>query len=123
MLDRIDMHLHLPRMDMKTLQSKQTDGESSEVIKQRVTQVRQIQIQRQNKFNSELLSKELESHCELNDEQLNFLATVCEKLNMSARAYHRILRLARTIADMAGESAINKIHLSEAIGFRGLDRQ
>jgi len=47
---------------------------------------------------------------------------VCEKLNMSARAYHRILRLARTIADMAGETAINKIHLSEAIGFRGLDR-
>jgi len=122
MLDRIDMHLHLPRMDMKTLQSKQTDGESSEVIKQRVTQVRQIQIQRQNKLNSELSSKELESHCKLNDEQLNFLATVCEKLNMSARAYHRILRLARTIADMAGETAINKIHLSEAIGFRGLDR-
>lgn len=122
MLDRIDMHLNLPRVDMKTLQSKQADGETSKVIKQRVTHARRVQIQRQNKLNSELSSKELEAFCELNEGQLNFLAMVCEKLNMSARAYHRILRLARTIADMSGEASISKTHLSEAIGFRGLDR-
>ena len=123
MLDRIDMHLHLPRVDMKTLQSKEPSGEPSKVIKQQVITARQFQIQRQDKLNSQLSSRELEQYCELSNEQLNFLAAVCEKLNMSARAYHRILKLARTIADISGEPMISKRHLSEAIGFRSLDRK
>jgi len=123
MLDRIDMHLHLPRVDMKTLQSTEASGETSKVIKDRVVEARQLQIERQNKLNSQLSSKELEHCCELSDEHLSFLAAICEKLNMSARAYHRILKLARTIADMSGEMAIRKNHLSEAIGFRSLDRK
>lgn len=123
MLDRIDMHLHLPRVDMKTLQSKEASGETSKVIKDRVVEARQLQIERQNKLNSQLSSKELEHFCELSDEHLSFLEAICEKLNMSARAYHRILKLARTIADMSGETTIRKNHLSEAISFRSLDRK
>jgi len=123
MLDRIDMHLHLPRVDMKTLQSKESNGETSEAVKQRVVQARSLQNQRQAKLNCQLSSRELEHYCELSNEQLNFLASVCEKLNMSARAYHRILKLARTIADISGETAIKNNHLSEAIGFRSLDRK
>lgn len=123
MLDRIDMHVHLPRVDLKTLQSKTADGETSDMVKSRVTQTRNLQLQRQNKLNSQLASKELEKYCDLNDELLSFLETVCEKLHMSARAYHRILKLARTIADMSDEQMISKNHLSEAIGFRSLDRR
>jgi len=73
-------------------------------------------------LNARLSGKELERYCDLDDDLLVFLEEVCEKLNISARAYHRILKLARTIADMAGEQMINKAHLSEAIGFRSLDR-
>lgn len=123
MIDRIDMHVRLPRVDLKTLQNKEPNAESSQVIKDRVAQVRRLQSKRQNKLNSELSSKELEHNCELDNEQLMFLENVCEKLNMSARAYHRILKLARTIADMSGERVISKIHLSEAIGYRSLDRR
>jgi magnesium chelatase family protein len=123
MLDRIDMHLHLPRVNMKTLQSKEPSGDASEIIKQRVAMTRQCQVQRQGKLNSQLSSRELEEYCELSSELLNFLAVVCERLNMSARAYHRILKLARTIADMADKKMINKAHISEAIGFRSLDRK
>jgi len=108
---------------MKTLQSKYVTGENSDAIKRRVVKSRQIQIQRQNRLNSQLSSKELERYCELSEEQLNFLVVVCEKLDMSARAYHRILKLARTIADMDHQSIIGNNHLSEAIGFRGLDRK
>lgn len=123
MLDRIDMHVHLPRVALKTLQSSDASGEPSSVVKRRVTTVRDHQSQRQGKLNSQLSSKELDQYCELDSELLGFLETVCEKLNMSARAYHRILKLARTIADMANEKRINKNHLAEAIGFRSLDRQ
>ena len=123
MLDRIDMHIHLPRVDMKTLQCKKPSSDTSLIIKQRVTRVRKFQNQRQGKLNSQLTSRELDEYCELNNELLSFLETVCEKLNMSARAYHRILKLSRTIADLAGDEGINKAHLLEAIGFRGLDRR
>ena len=123
MLDRIDMHVHLPRVSLRILQSNEQSGEVSSLIKQRVTSVRAFQQQRQNKLNSQLAVKELEQYCQLDKKLLGFLETVCEKLNMSARAYHRILKLARTIADMANEKYIDKTHLSEAIGFRSLDRR
>jgi magnesium chelatase family protein len=123
MLDRIDMHIHLPRVDMKTLQSKVQSGESSITIKQRVTKVRKLQKQRQGKLNNQLTSAELGERCELSNDLLSFLETVCEKLNMSARSYHRILKLSRTIADLDDATDITKNHLSEAIGFRSLDRK
>lgn len=123
MLDRIDMHVHLPRVDLKTLQSKGGESETSQIVKKRVEQLRVFQTQRQNKLNSQLSSQELEEYCDLNGELLEFLENVCEQLHMSARAYHRILKIARTIADMSGEGEISKSHLLEAIGFRSLDRR
>ena len=123
MIDRIDMHVHLPRLDLKTLQNKESNGDTSEMVKNRVVQARGRQHERQHKLNSQLSSKELEEHCELNNELLSFLETVSEKLHISARAYHRIVKLARTIADMSGEKDITRGHLSEAIGFRSLDRR
>jgi len=123
MLDRIDIHLHLPRVAMKTLQGKEPGGDCSELVKRRVIEARQFQNQRQGKLNSLLSSRELERYCDLDNQQLNFLEVICEKLHMSARAYHRILKLARTIADMESEKGIKKTHLSEAIGYRNLDRK
>ena len=123
MLDRIDMHVKLPRVAMKILQNKQPEGDCSQVIKQRVLIVRQRQLERQNKLNNQLSSKNLEQYCDLSSELLNFMENVCEKLNMSARAYHRILKLSRTIADLDNQANVNKEHLSEAIGYRCLDRK
>ena len=122
MLDRIDMHLHLPRVDVKTLQIKEHLGERSSVIKKRVTQARAYQLARQGVLNSQFNNQQIDEYCELDVGLLKFLELVCERLNMSARAYHRVLKLARTIADMDAQKAINKKHLSEAISFRSLDR-
>lgn len=122
LIDRIDMHLHLPRVSIKELQAKQKKGESSAQIRARVDQVRTRQLSRQACLNSELNNVQLERFCALDAQAAGFLEVVCERLNMSARAYHRILKLARTIADMGAQEKITKVHLSEAIGFRCLDR-
>lgn len=121
MMDRIDMHVHLPRVDIKTLQQK-GNAEGSLAIRQRCVAARSIQQGRQQSLNCHLSPKQLEQHCDLNDAQLEFLHAVCEKLNMSARAYHRILKLARTIADLDHCDVISQAHLAEAISFRSLDR-
>ena len=123
LLDRIDMHIHLPRVDIKTLQNRIYNGEASGVVAARVTRVRALQKQRQGKLTNDLTSKELEEFCDLDTNSLVFLERVCQQLNMSARAYHRIIKLARTIADMSNDVDITKAHLSEAIGYRSLDRK
>lgn len=122
LLDRIDMHVHLARVDLQTLQSKDSNCESSAMVRERVTSVRARQLSTRSRLNCDLSGKELEDYCPLMPEQIGFLNQVSEKLNLSARAYHRILRLARTIADIAGEQDIGNQHLSEAVGYRSLDR-
>lgn len=117
------MHVHLPRIDIKALQNTQSGSDTSEVIRARVTRVRERQQRKRGKINSELINQDIEKYCNLNTELLDFLAAVCEKLNLSARAYHRVLKLARTIADMSNEEQIAKKHLLEAVSFRSLDRR
>jgi len=122
MLDRIDMHVHLPRIATSELH-KQTDQlETTQQVKARVAKVRDIQQARQQKLNSRLESDKLTAVTELDNNTLQFLETACERLHLSARAYHRILRLARTIADMAQCEMIQKEHIAEAIAYRSLDR-
>lgn len=123
LLDRIDMHVHLQRVDMKTLQGTDVNSEASGIVKQRVINIRETQTKRQGTLNGQLESKELDKVCALDQTLLRFIETVCEKLNMSARAYHRILKLSRTIADMADEERISKAHIAEALGYRSLDRR
>ena len=123
MLDRIDMQVHLPRIDLKIIQAKAQGGDNSETVRERAHKTRHRQIQRQGKLNSQLSSGELDCYCELDDGNLNFLALACDSLNMSGRAYHRVLRLARTIADAAGCSGIAKEHLLEALSLRCFDRK
>lgn len=122
LIDRIDLHVNLPRVDIKTLQNTQAQEEPSSVVQQRVEIARERQLQRQGKLNSELSVRELEQHCPLTQANLEFLELVCQRLHLSARAYHRILKLSRTIADMANEVDIAQMYVSEAVNYRMLDR-
>ena len=123
MLDRIDLHVHLPRISVSELRTDSSRVESSEFVRQRVCRVREVQYQRQSVLNSKLAGVLIEQHCGLEEGIHQFLEIACERLHLSARAYHRIIRLARTIADMADSRSIEQAHIAEAIGYRSLDRQ
>jgi len=122
LLDRIDIHIEVPRLPHKALHQNQPDAETSAQIQQRVISAYQQQIARSNKPNAELSSKEVEQHCPLSNASTQLLDQAMEQLKLSARAYHRILKLARTIADLNGSENISAQHLSEAISYRSLDR-
>ena len=98
-------------------------GECSAVVSERVTQTRNIQWQRNNTLNSQLTQRQMDDACTLNKADLSILQHAVEKLRVSARAYRRILKLTRTIADMDSSTAIKTQHLLEAVGYRKLDRQ
>jgi len=122
MLDRIDMHIHLPRMSARELNSSTGVSDSSSVVRGRVEQVAKLQQSRQGKLNYKLDSSDIERYCKLDNASAKFLELASERLHLSARAYHRVLRLARTIADMGGEGNICQVHIAEAIAYRSLDR-
>ncbi len=116
-LDRIDIHINVLRLSHQDLKNPAT-GDSSETVRQRVIAARAIQISRQDKANRFLSNKEIEAYCKLSDADENLLAQVVEKFTLSARAYHRILKLARTIADLAQSTEIQTVHISEAVSYR-----
>ena len=95
-------------------------GEKSSVIRQRVEKSHQRQLNRQSKTNSRLSVKEIDQFCALNSASENFLKNAIHRLNLSARAYLRILQVARTIADLADDEKINNQHIAEAIQYRRL---
>ena len=84
--------------------------------------VREIQLARAGKINAYLSSKEIERDCKLQDKDALFLENALNKLGLSVRAYHRILKVSRTIADLNGEKEIQQPHLAEALGYRAMDR-
>lgn len=117
LLDRIDMHIEVPALKEGEL-SQGATGEKSAVIRQRVELARQRQMQRQDKPNAKLTPKEIEQICQTEAAGLQLLETAMKKLNLSARAYHRTLKLARTIADIQLNDTILAAHVAEAIQFR-----
>ncbi|HLV48264.1 MAG TPA: YifB family Mg chelatase-like AAA ATPase [Aliidiomarina sp.] len=124
-LDRIDLQVEVPRQP-EVLRHKQTqnpklNSETTAILAQQVLSARQLQYQRQGSLNTELDVKQLQEVCVLSGEDHEFLVTAIEKLQLSHRAYHRTLRLARTIADLAGEQGIARQHLAEAMSYRALD--
>ena len=121
LLDRIDLHIKVNQVPIRELQNQRQE-EDSRTVRLRVAENYQNQIQRQGKRNAELKGEEMHRHCKLQDTQQTFLAEALTRLNMSARAYDRTLRVARTIADMAGSKDIEIAHLSEALVYRSLDR-
>lgn len=123
LLDRIDMQIEVARLSPKELtETQKTSCESSEVVKQRVIKARLIQIKRQGKINHKLSAPELETCCSLQQDSKKLLQQVAEKLNFSARVLHRMIKIARTIADLNQEDIIQKKHISEALQYRRLDR-
>ncbi len=123
LLDRIDMHIEVPKLDRGKLQQKDRHEESSAQVRQRVVAARQRQHARTRCNNSQLDNRQINQHCALGSEDALLLDQAIERLGLSARAWHRILKLARTIADLDEQTDINSQHLSEAIAYRVLDRQ
>ena len=121
LLDRIDLHIEVPRLPHRLLRGE-TKEETSATIRARVDAARQRQLQRTGKANAALTTREIERHCVLNDADQRLLETALERLGLSPRAYHRILKVARTIADLASSESIQTLHLTEAISYRALDR-
>jgi magnesium chelatase family protein len=121
LLDRIDIQIEVPAVPQDELM-RQSSGESSAAVRTRVEQARAVQLARQGKPNSELGARELDRHCRAEASARTLLKNAIGRLNLSARAYHRVLRLARTIADLAGAEAVGAAHVAEAIQYRRLDR-
>ena len=122
LLDRIDIQIEVPKLDKSALDQNSAKNEDSQTIRKRVTRAYQRQLQRAGKSNADLSSTELDVHCCLDNQQRILLEKAMDKLQLSARAYHRILKLARTIADISGSENIQQAHLTEAISYRSLDR-
>lgn len=121
-LDRFDLSIEVPLLPQGTLQQLPKDENNSEKLRQMVLQVREQQLTRSGKINAHLSGKEIERYCKLQQNDAVFLETALNKLGLSVRAYHRILRVARTIADLANESNIQRTHLAEALSYRAMDR-
>lgn len=124
LLDRIDLHIEVPSVDFNNISSDGTEEKSSE-IKKRVNNARQIQYKRygMNKCNSHIDTLEYKESFELNEKTKDILKMSFEKMNLSARGYVKILKIARTIADLDSSDNINEYHIMEAIQYRTLDRK
>lgn len=122
LLDRIDLHIEVPALPANQRRND-VKNESSQQVRDRVVAARMKQLRRQHKSNRELSNKEIEKFCQLNQQDTQLLGMAIERLGLSARAWHRILKVARTIADLANSEQIQTPHLTEAITYRRLDRQ
>ncbi len=126
LLDRIDIQIEVVPVPFREL-SDSRQGEQSADIRSRVVAARQIQELRFEAFknthcNAQMSSKQLRTYCKLDDASNAMLKTAMEKLNLSARAYDRIIKVARTVADLEASSEIRIEHLAEAINYRSLDK-
>jgi len=127
LLDRIDIHIEVTPVPFEKL-SDERQSESSAEIRRRVTKAREIQSARfaatdAVNYNAQMNTKMIREYCRLDEASLQLLKTAMERLNLSARAYDRILKVSRTIADLEGFEAIGSNHIGEAIQYRSLDRE
>ena len=126
LLDRIDIHIEVPRLKDQELVNQPT-GEGSSAIRGRVERAREIQTRRfqgdEGHCNADMTGKQIRKFCVAKDDVKNLLRTAINQLNLSARAYDRILKLARTIADLEGVEELTLSHVAEAVQYRSLDRK
>ncbi|MEO8004080.1 MAG: YifB family Mg chelatase-like AAA ATPase [Betaproteobacteria bacterium] len=121
LLDRIDLHVEVPALPEKDLGSRQP-GQTSAMIRERVVAARERQIARQGKPNAHLTVREIGEHCVADADAEQLVRKAISGLGLSARAYHRILKMGRTVADLAGESGISTVHVAEAVQYRRYER-
>ena len=123
LLDRIDLHVEAPRVAREALRpDTPPDGETSAVVTTRITTARERQLARGGKPNARMSTREINKHCRPDAAGQQLLERAMEQLGLSARAYHRILKVARTIADLGGSETVTSTHVAEAVGYRVLDR-
>ena len=122
LLDRIDLHVEVLELAKDDLTNQSLKGEKSVAVRQRVEKARKLQIARQGKINSMLSSKELDKVCELDSDSKKMLSMAIEKMGLSARGYYKILKVARTIADLNGVDVVDKGSIQEAISYRKMDK-
>jgi magnesium chelatase family protein len=118
LLDRIDLQLCVPRLAAHEIRHDAPDGESTLSVRARVIAARDKQLQRGTRLNAYLTQQELRMHCALQDKDQHLLEQAMERLQLSARSAHRVLRVARTIADLSDSEHIRTVHLSEALNYR-----
>ncbi len=126
LLDRIDIHIEVPAVKYRELADR-SEGEGSQQISQRVEQSREIQRERfkgtKVHSNAQMTPRQIKKFCETDPAGERMLEMVTDRLGLSARTYNRILKVSRTIADLAGSAGITETHISEAIQYRSLDRK
>lgn len=121
LLDRIDLQIEVPKVPKEALKSKR-DAENSKSVRQRVSTARNRQLARCGMTNAQMNNREVETHCQLDSNSEKLLDTAMTRFNLSARAYHRILKVSRTIADLENEEKIEARHLTESLSYRAMDR-
>lgn len=126
LLDRIDIHIEVPAIGYKELVGRYA-GESSQSIKERIDQARVLQKKRfpgeRTPLNARMTDREVKETCRIDEQSGRLIEMAMDKLGLSARAYTRILKVSRTIADLDGQAAISSSHVAEAIQYRSLDRR
>lgn len=127
LLDRIDIQVEVESVSFEDI-ANAPKGESSAVIRERVIKARQIQIERFKDYkgihcNAQMTTSMMQNYAVLNEECTELLRTAMKRLNLSARAYDRIVKVARTIADLEGNENIQRVHIAEAVGYRNMDRE
>jgi magnesium chelatase family protein len=119
LLDRIDMQLNIHALAKEELlEANQKTKKESPIIRQQVAEARQIQLNRQGVLNAQLSPRDSENLCQLQSAEKNYLMKVMDKLKLSARSYHRLLKVGRTIADISGAEKVELIHLQQALAFK-----
>ncbi len=126
LLDRIDIHLEVPAIEWEELRG-QAPGRDSQTMRHEVEKAQEIQHRRfaggTCRANGRMSSRQIREHCQLDKQAESILKQAVEELGLSIRAHDRVLRVARTIADLAGSESIEMVHLAEAIQYRRLDRK
>jgi magnesium chelatase family protein len=126
LLDRIDLHIEVPAVEYRDVASERVE-ENSAAIRERIGKAREIQQERfakdaKTNCNARMVTKQLKLHCKLEADSNELIRVAMSELNLSARAYDRILKVSRTIADLDGRSDVSSEHVSEAIQYRTFDR-
>jgi magnesium chelatase family protein len=123
LIDRIDLHVEVGRPGRDALRPDAAPGEASAAVADRVRRARELQLDRSGACNARLEGEDLDACCRLDEAGLAMLEAAVDRFNLSARAYQRVRRVARTIADLAGEASITPPHVAEALTMRALDRK
>jgi magnesium chelatase family protein len=123
LLDRIDLRVEVGRPPVDVMRDARAGGERSKTVRQRVVAARSLAIARSGVCNAELEGEQLEAACRTSDEGLRLLDEAIERFALSVRAYHRVLRVSRTIGDLAGAANVGAGHIAEALSLRALEQR